>query len=63
MIAWLSLVQVDLGKEQPVDLEDWSAHKVVTIASLAPGQAVEIHLADAAHPGGQLPHRHQRHEP
>ncbi len=28
-------------QEQPVDLEDWSAHKAITIASLAPGQAVQ----------------------
>ncbi len=41
IVAWLGLVQVDRGKEQPVDLEDWSAHKAVTIASLAPGQAVQ----------------------
>jgi hypothetical protein len=41
LIAWLSLVQIDPGKEQPVDLEDWSAHKAVAAASLAPGQALE----------------------
>jgi hypothetical protein len=41
LIAWISLVQIDKGKEQPVDLEDWSAHKAVTAASLAPGQIVE----------------------
>lgn len=41
LIAWISLVQTDMGKEQPVDLEDWSAHKAVTAASLAPGEAVE----------------------
>ena len=41
LIAWISLVQIDKGKEQPVDLEDWSAHKAVTAASLAPGQSVE----------------------
>jgi len=41
IVAWLGLVQVDKGKEQPVDLEDWSAHKAVTIPSLAPGQAVQ----------------------
>lgn len=37
VIAWISLVQIDKGKEQPVDLEDWSAHKAVTIPTLAPG--------------------------
>jgi len=41
LIAWLSLVEVDSGREQPVDLEDWSAHKAITVPSLAPGQAVE----------------------
>jgi hypothetical protein len=41
LIAWLSLVQIDQGKEQPVDLEDWSAHKALTAASLAAGQTLE----------------------
>ncbi len=41
VIAWLSLVQIDPGHEQPVDLEDWSAHKAVTAVSLAPAQALE----------------------
>lgn len=41
LIAWISLVQIDKGKEQPVDLEDWSAHKAVTKASLAAGQSLE----------------------
>lgn len=41
LVAWISLVQIDKGKEQPVDLEDWSAHKAVTAASLAPGQILE----------------------
>lgn len=37
LIAWLSLVQIDPGAEQPVDLEDWSAHKAVTAGALKPG--------------------------
>jgi len=41
IIAWISLVQVDKGKEQPLDLEDWSAHKAVTIPTLAPNQSVQ----------------------
>lgn len=41
LIAWISLVQIDKGKEQPVDLEDWSAHKAVTVTTLAPGKAFE----------------------
>ncbi len=53
LIAWLSLVQVDPGKEQPVDLEDWSAHKAVTTAALAPGASIEtdwpMRLIQAGH--------------
>lgn len=41
VIAWISLVQIDEGKEQPVDLEDWSAHKAITAAGLAPGKTME----------------------
>jgi hypothetical protein len=37
LVAWISLVQVTPGKEQPMDLEDWSAHKAVAGAALAPG--------------------------
>src|SRR5260221_912704 len=40
LIAWISVVQLDKGKEQPIDLEDWSAHKAVTAGSLAPGQTL-----------------------
>jgi len=41
VIAWLSLVQIDPGREQPVDLEDWSAHKAVTAAALHTGETLE----------------------
>jgi hypothetical protein len=41
LIAWISLVQIDKGKEQPVDLEDWSAHKATTASQLAPGARLE----------------------
>lgn len=41
LIAWLSLVRIDRGKEQPVDLEDWSANRALAAASLAPGKTVE----------------------
>ncbi|MEQ8399271.1 MAG: ATP-binding cassette domain-containing protein [Gammaproteobacteria bacterium] len=41
LIGWISLVQIDKGKEQPVDLEDWSAHKAIAVPSLAPGQSLE----------------------
>jgi hypothetical protein len=38
VIAWISLLEVDPGKEQPVDLEDWSAQKATTLPGIAPGQ-------------------------
>lgn len=40
LVAWISLVEIDPGNEQPVDLEDWSAHKAVTGARLGPGQSL-----------------------
>ena len=40
LVAWISLVEIDPGHEQPVDLEDWSAHKAVTGASLKPGESL-----------------------
>ena len=40
VVAWISIVQIDKGKEQPVDLEDWSAHKAVAENVLAPGAAI-----------------------
>ena len=40
VIAWISLVQTNRGKEQPIDLEDWSAHKAETAPSLGPGQTL-----------------------
>lgn len=53
LIAWISLVQVDPGKERPVDLEDWSAQKAVALPSLSPGQALEtdwpMRLIQAGH--------------
>lgn len=41
LIAWISLVRIDKGKEQPMDLEDWSAQKAVTVPALAPGQSLD----------------------
>lgn len=38
LVAWVSLVEVDQGNEQPMDLEDWSAHKAVAGATLEPGR-------------------------
>jgi len=53
LIAWISLVQIDRGKEQPVDLEDWSAHKAIAKTSLRPGEIIEtdwpIRLIQAGH--------------
>ena len=40
LVAWISLVEVDQGNEQPMDLEDWSAHKAVTGATLGPSQSL-----------------------
>jgi hypothetical protein len=37
LIAWISLLRIDPGNEQPVDLEDWSAQKALTVDELAPG--------------------------
>jgi hypothetical protein len=41
LVAWISLVEIDAGNEQPVDLEDWSAQKAVTGAVLNPGQSLK----------------------
>jgi len=40
VISWLSIVRVDQGQEAPIGLEDWSAEKAVTQASLAPGATI-----------------------
>ena len=42
LVAWISLIQVDPGHEQPVDLEDWSAHKALARAEMAPGEKVTV---------------------
>jgi hypothetical protein len=41
LVAWISLVEIDPGNEQPVDLEDWSAQKAVTGARLEPSKTLE----------------------
>jgi hypothetical protein len=41
VMAWVSLLKVDPGREQPVDLEDWSAQKAITRAALPPGGTIE----------------------
>ena len=40
LVAWISLVEIDAGNEQPMDLEDWSAQKAVTGAVLSAGQCL-----------------------
>lgn len=45
LVVWISLVQMDSGHEQPVDLEDWSAHKALVIPTLNPGQAINADWA------------------
>lgn len=42
MVAWISMVRMDPGQEQPMDLEDWSAHKAITQATLAPAGAIAV---------------------
>jgi len=37
LVGWISLVEVDPGHEQPMDLEDWSAHKAIAGTGLEPG--------------------------
>lgn len=39
VVAYVSLVETTAGRQAPVDLEDWSAHRAVEIGSLAPGQS------------------------
>jgi hypothetical protein len=41
LVAWISLVEIDPGNEQPVDLEDWSAQKAITGATLGSGQPLQ----------------------
>ena len=53
LVAWPGILQVDEGNEQPVDLEDWSAHNAVTARSLMPGGTIEtdwpMRLIQAGH--------------
>lgn len=37
IVAWLTILRVDAGREQAIDLEDWSADKAVTLRRLPPG--------------------------
>jgi hypothetical protein len=38
VVAYVTLVDTTQGQQTPVDLEDWSAQRAVTIDSLAPGE-------------------------
>jgi hypothetical protein len=38
VVAYVTLVETTSGQQAPVDLEDWSAHRAVTVDSLAPGE-------------------------
>lgn len=53
VVAWLALLKVDPGLEQPVDLEDWSAQKAISAARLTPGAKLEtdwpMRLIEAGH--------------
>jgi len=40
LVAWIGLVEMDPGNEQPVDLEDWSANRAVAETVLEPGQSL-----------------------
>jgi len=42
VVAYVSLVDVTRGQQAPVDLEDWSAHRAVTVPTLAPGQSKDV---------------------
>lgn len=41
VVAWISLLRVDKGNEQPMDLEDWSANKAITEKLLAPSASLK----------------------
>jgi hypothetical protein len=38
VIVYVTLVETTQGQQAPVDLEDWSAQRAVTVGSLAPGE-------------------------
>lgn len=42
VVAYVSLVDVTRGQQAPVDLEDWSAHRAVTIPTLDAGQSKDV---------------------
>ncbi len=42
VVAYVTLVEITKGSQAPVDLEDWSAHRAITVGSLAPGQSRDV---------------------
>jgi len=41
VMVWISLIRIDPGNEQPVDLEDWSGQKALTADILPAGATIE----------------------
>jgi hypothetical protein len=41
LVGWISLIDITKGDEQPMDLEDWSAHKAISKQILKPGETIE----------------------
>lgn len=41
LVAWITLVELTPGREQSMDLEDWSAQRALTRARLEPGESIE----------------------
>jgi len=41
LVGWISLVEITAGREQPMDLEDWSAHKAISRSSLKSGEKLD----------------------
>ena len=41
LVGWISLIEITKGHEQPMDLEDWSAHKAISKQILKPGEIIK----------------------
>jgi len=41
LVGWISLIDITKGDEQPMDLEDWSAHKAISKQILKPGETIK----------------------
>lgn len=42
VLAWIVLLETDSGQETPIDLEDWSAQKLVAQSGLAAGAEITV---------------------